>query len=357
MSQVPGTMEPAEQAARFTGAAPNIILEPTARKRSFVGRRRRGVGGAAHGGRWTNQSKDHTTGKAYIRPVRFGSTLAAAREGTVVMDFDLVFTRDVLLPMSMHAYAEAGLPRPCESLDERVTVVGRIQVDPAKCKEVWDTLQNQARESDSPTDFARARDMLVAVMADSHTFGFVGTTERETFICFRGSHSVLDWLHNAELPLVPNRFRPGAGRAHLGFQAIYETIQQSVLDLAAKAINQRVTILGHSLGGALATLCAIDEKLPAFAERQVFPIASPRVGDSQFRDIFNATLPDSIRIVNRPDLVPHAPLPIEYRHVAKAAVIDSGMTFDFGFAHGLCEGYLRGVNRTIAAPARIHVLD
>ena len=35
------------------------------------------------------------------------------------------------------------------------------------------------------------------------------------------------------------------------------------------------------------------------------------------------------------------------------ATVDSGFTLDLVFAHGLCEGYLRGLNRAIAAPVRI----
>jgi triacylglycerol lipase len=199
--------------------------------------------------------------------------------------------------------------------------------------------------------------MLASAMADSHTFGFVATTDTDAFVCIRGTHFFTDWLKNADLPLVTYRFRAQAGLAHMGFQAVYETIRQSILDLVANARRQSLTILGHSLGAALATICALDESLPAAANRpadHVVPIASPRVGNETFRDVFNGMFPDCIRIVNKPDLVPHLPLPIGYLHVSTAAVIDSGATLDLGFAHGLCEGYARGLNKAIAAPALLH---
>ena len=267
----------------------------------------------------------------------------------------------MLLPLAVHAYTEAGLPRDCESLDTGAfKVLGAIVVDPATCMQVWLQLQEEARGSQRPVEAARASDMLEAVMADSHTFGFVATKAGEAFVCIRGTHFLSEWLKDADLPLVKCRFRADAGRAHIGFQAIYQTIQQSILDLLGEAKGKSVTVLGHSLGAALATLCALDEKVAAVAgalPAHVFPFASPRVGDGDFREVFNGLVSDCIRIVNKPDLVPHVPLPIGYRHVGVAAVVDSGATLDLAFAHGLCEGYFRGLNRTIAAPAIVETFD
>ena len=281
------------------------------------------------------------------------------------MPFDPAFARETLLPLAVHAYVEAGLPEDCDSLDTNAfRIVGDIEVDPATCMQVWSKLESEARQAASPTDAARASSMLAAVMADSHVFGYVAThtdgADSETFICFRGTHFLSEWLDDADLPLIDFRFRPNAGLAHMGFQAVYETIQQSILDLVKKSQTESLTIVGHSLGGALATICALDASVQAaagHAPAHVFPIASPRVGDEAFQNTFNAVLPDCIRIVNKPDIVPRLPLPIGYRHVGMAAVIDSGFTLDLGFAHALCQGYLRGLNRTIAAPATIAAFD
>lgn len=289
------------------------------------------------------------------------------------MPFDAKVAREVLLPLAVHAYTEADIPRDCESLNTKVfKIVGQIVVDPDTCRAVWARLEEDARSADRPADAARASEMLTAVMADSHIFGFVAVKQKDVFVCFRGTHFLSDWLRNVDLPLVDFRFRADAGKAHMGFQAIYETIQASVLSLLTKAIprvakpsksskpsktsksSTTLTVVGHSLGGALTTICAFDEKVAEAAggpPAHVCPIASPRVGDGDFRDVFNATLTDCFRIVNKPDIVPHAPLPIGYAHVGTAAVINSGFTLDLGFAHGLCEGYTRGLNRTIAEPA------
>jgi triacylglycerol lipase len=266
----------------------------------------------------------------------------------ISMPFDPGFARQTLLPLAVHAYTEAGLPEDCESLDIKVfNIVGKIEVDPARCMQVWSRLESEARQAARPTDAARASSMLSAVMADSHTFGYIATHQNggntETFVCFRGTHFLSEWLDDADLPLIDFQFRSNAGLAHMGFQAVYETVQQSILDLLKKNQTQSLTILGHSLGAALATICALDMSVSASAGHppaHVFPIASPRVGDEAFRNTFDAVLPDCVRIVNKPDIVPHLPLPIDYRHVGVAAVIDSGFRLDLVFAHGLCEGYV-----------------
>jgi predicted lipase len=275
------------------------------------------------------------------------------------MAFDPKFSRDVYLPLAVHAYTVAGIPQGCESFDaSKYNVAGLIEVDPAKCAEVWSRLQDETRASDQPSAASRANEMLAAAMADSHIFGFVASTDTDAFICIRGTHSITDWLKDADLPLVDYRFRStAAGLVHMGFQAVYETIRQSILDLVAKTRKQSLTLIGHSLGAALATVCSLDEGLLAAAGRprdHVVPIASPRVGNEVFRDVFNGMVPQCFRIVNKPDLVPHLPLPIGYIHVGTAAVVDSGATLDLGFAHGLCEGYLRGLNKAIAAPMTLH---
>src|SRR5262245_841402 len=143
------------------------------------------------------------------------------------MPFDPKFALEVLIPLAVHAYTEAGLPTNCESLSGEYKIVGRIEVDPAKCREVWARLSEDARTSNNPTAAGRANAMLATAMADSHIFGFVAVKGADTFVCIRGTHFLSEWLRDIDLPLVPYRFRANAGLVHMGFQAIYETIEQS----------------------------------------------------------------------------------------------------------------------------------
>jgi len=79
-----------------------------------------------------------------------------------------------------------------------------------------------------------------------------------------------------------------------------------------------VTVCGHSLGGALATLLTLDVGLNTSCRTPTaYTYASPRTGDHIFAGSYNAAIPSSYRIENRQDLVPKLPppLPLLYEHV------------------------------------------
>jgi len=79
-----------------------------------------------------------------------------------------------------------------------------------------------------------------------------------------------------------------------------------------------VTVCGHSLGGALATLLTLDVGLNTSCRTPTgYTYASPRTGDHIFAGSYNAAIPASYRIANRCDLVPKVPtpLPLPYEHV------------------------------------------
>ena len=65
---------------------------------------------------------------------------------------------------------------------------------------------------------------------------------------------------------------------------------------------------GHSLGGAVATLSAIQIAKFVSKERIVFMnYGSPRVGNQNFVNYFMSIIPNGIRVVNYKDPVPHLP--------------------------------------------------
>lgn len=141
-------------------------------------------------------------------------------------------------------------------------------------------------------------------------------------------------------------------RVHGGFKAAYDSVRArvfaavddcvSVSDSASggddtggtdddKKNGWHVFVTGHSLGGALATLFALDfVKSVKSGNRHrgvtttMVNFGSPRVGNRGFCEEYDELVTDSIRIVNRGDLVPTLPALLGYRHVSHGVRIANG---------------------------------
>ena len=129
--------------------------------------------------------------------------------------------------------------------------------------------------------------------------------------------------------MVPSPIAGSHGFTEDGFTAVYRSLRigQAKGTLAAKdsiksyldtGAATSVTVCGHSLGGALATLLTLDVALNTSCRTPTaYTYASPRTGDHLFAGSFNAAISRSYRVANRQDLVPKLPpiLPLPYEHV------------------------------------------
>ena len=146
-------------------------------------------------------------------------------------------------------------------------------------------------------------------------------------IAIRGTEGIQEWIHDAEFLQVPCPFLVGAGHTEDGFTAMYESLRTgaaanspTVVGALAKLPFPRpvssVTITGHSLWGALATLLALDVAANTqFKNPAVYTYGSPRTGDSLFASTFDQVVKNSYRVANRLDIVPTLPPPVDYEHV------------------------------------------
>ncbi|ORV85664.1 hypothetical protein AWC11_19475 [Mycobacterium interjectum] len=146
-------------------------------------------------------------------------------------------------------------------------------------------------------------------------------------IALRGTEGTLEWIHDADFRQVPCPFLAGAGHTEDGFTAMYQSLRVAT-DAGAPALVKAfatlpfsqpigaVTICGHSLGGALATLLALDMAAnTTFTDPAVYTYASPRTGDSLFASTYDQVVAKSYRVANRLDVVPALPPPVDYEHV------------------------------------------
>ena len=149
----------------------------------------------------------------------------------------------------------------------------------------------------------------------------------DVVIAIRGTEGTLEWIHDVDYALVPCPFLAGAGHTEDGFTAMYESLRTDAQPDSPRVVNAlaklafpnpvtSVTICGHSLGGALATLLALDVAAnTVFNNPAVYSYASPRTGDSLFANTYDQVVKNSYRIANRLDIVPALPPPDDYQHV------------------------------------------
>jgi triacylglycerol lipase len=161
------------------------------------------------------------------------------------------------------------------------------------------------------------------------------------YIVFRGSEKRLDWETNFSFKQSAVEFQqkvienqivqeqeqvyPYTGESssgaqmHQGFATAYLSVREKIHQYLRNRPAASVTVTGHSLGGALATLCAVDIQYnfsPQVQRIDLYSFGSPRVGNNGFRESFNRRVPSSYRLVYGMDMVPALPRPWQgYRHV------------------------------------------
>lgn len=160
-------------------------------------------------------------------------------------------------------------------------------------------------------------------------------------IAFTGTVSIAEWRSDFDYEQVPpialNGYQDGV-LVHRGFYNIYMTIRNKLWDWWDNNSHwvKTLYITGHSLGGALSTICGYDFA-EVFEDRECgtnacnsqtcnpqlinecddpcllmnlpihYSFAAPRSGNPTYAKIFNQRLPTSLRINNTEDLVPQLP--------------------------------------------------
>ena len=159
---------------------------------------------------------------------------------------------------------------------------------------------------------------LSAFLEAGDTQGFVAESDAAMVIAFRGAESLGDWLTNIQIVSTDRAYGP----VHRGFHEEYSSVVPQFLELALAAMGsgKLVWLTGHSLGGALATITALEWEAHAeFAG--VFTFGQPKlVGDG------NAVAGrlerhGYVRFVNDDDIVPR--IPPNFEHAGEVMHFDA----------------------------------
>lgn len=142
-------------------------------------------------------------------------------------------------------------------------------------------------------------------------------------ISFTGTVTLSQWEDDFNFQLVPatNLYGVAPGSeimVHGGFYAIYQAIRPQLWSWVDSHPNIRnLFVSGHSLGGALSTICAFDfagsGRFNTTTNVSVLPtlihqsFAAPRSGNIEYATTFNSLVPTSLRINNTEDVIPQLP--------------------------------------------------
>lgn len=163
------------------------------------------------------------------------------------------------------------------------------------------------------------------VMTDIQGFVARDSNRREIIVALRGSTSIVDFLMDTQILLVPfvtlGVSVPSGTRVHNGFLIAWDSVVVQVLAIVSQQLQAHsgfsIVTSGHSLGGALATLAAVTLKhnFPA-TKVSTYSYGAPRLGNKIFADYVNAEFgPRAFRVVHTTDGVPTLiPPSLGYHH-------------------------------------------
>ena len=155
-------------------------------------------------------------------------------------------------------------------------------------------------------------------------------------VAFRGSASIRNWITDAEFErtILVSGEDGTCSKVHKGFErALNSILAPLIARLGGCSVlkmqdSKPIFLTGHSLGGALAILAALELQRNGFPIAQVYTFGQPRVGNGDFKRRYDAALGDrTFRLVYQEDIVariPHLPAwPDVYRHVGTEVFIPS----------------------------------
>jgi hypothetical protein len=212
----------------------------------------------------------------------------------------------------------------------------------------------------------------VVVLGQDVCYGVVAASKADPTRCvvvIRGTSGIVEWIEDAEFKPVPHPDK-ASGQVEQGFFSIYQSMKVLSLDgqtsqgvaagIAALVPGAAcVTVIGHSLGSALATYLHFDlaaaGSLGPKASGLFF--ASPHPGDDVFAQAFQDRTQGRYTLYNYfLDAVPRVPFGPDYAHLQgvtdlRPSDANARVRFDLACDHHIvCYCAMLDYDTTMAVP-------
>ncbi|MGB7343458.1 MAG: lipase family protein [Pirellulaceae bacterium] len=191
-------------------------------------------------------------------------------------------------------------------------------------------------------------DCLVFRNNNSVAHAFIG--EKAIVFAFRGTEftSLADWKTDAYIRTITD---PSVGGLHSGFNTAYEDVRRNVELVIRTNPNKAIWVTGHSLGGAMAVICAIRCKQTKLADLRIMTFGQPRVGNNSTARWIDKYFSNTYqRFVNDQDLVPRLPPARYFQYADAGKFIIIGQQRAYGAVAGSAGGENEKVVLNVAAP-------
>ncbi|KAI7854479.1 Alpha/Beta hydrolase protein [Circinella umbellata] len=154
-------------------------------------------------------------------------------------------------------------------------------------------------------------DTIISDDYDTNVMVARSNIDKAIYVAFRGSNSLKNWGVNFRAVPVPYYHNVDKAYVHLGFKRAYQIVQKQLTAIIDNQLqihpDYTVAVTGHSLGGALALLNALDLHERGIKNVELITFGQPRVGNKQFAEYVVSTGIPYKRAVHARDTVPHVP--------------------------------------------------
>jgi len=186
---------------------------------------------------------------------------------------------------------------------------------------------------------------------------YVPTTQA-IYIVFRGTEKGIDWINNFQFRQQVYPYGDDATtdvRFHRGFMQAYFAVRDRLLKVVQAFPQAPLTMTGHSLGGAIATIAALDVQYNITQHTgqtvDLYTFGAPRVGNAALVNSFRQRVPSSYRFVYGWDVITRVPRFWQgYEHVPELQALGSRWTWQVlsrRFTDHRIDNYITALKRQV----------